>query len=145
MILPDINVWLALAVSNHGHHAAAVRWLATHHAPASLAFCRATQQGYLRLLSNDRMMKNYSLPPLTNARAWDCYEALRQDDRVTFLAEPGGIEPLWHDLAARDTASGKLWMDAFLAAFAVAGGHEIVTFDSGFRQFAGLKLHLLPS
>ena len=70
---------------------------------------------------------------------------LRQDERVTFLAEPGGIELLWHDFATRATASSKLWRDAFLAAFAVAGGHEPVTFDSGFRQFAGLKLNLLTS
>lgn len=145
MMLPDINVWIALTVSNHEHHAASVRWLETQQAPASIAFCRVTQQGCLRLLSNAKMMKGYGLPPLTNAEAWASYQALLEDDRMTFLAEPGGLEPLWRDFGARDTASTKLWMDAFLAAFAVAGKHELVSFDSGFRQFAGLKLQRLKS
>ena len=145
MTLPDINVWIALTVSNHEHHAASLQWLETQQAPASLAFCRVTQQGYLRLLSNAKMMEGYGLPPLTNAEAWASYQALLADDRMTFLAEPGGMETVWRDYGARDTPSTKLWMDAFLAAFAVVGGHELATFDAGFRKFAGLKLQLLTS
>jgi hypothetical protein len=34
-------------------------------------------------------------------------------------------------------------MDAYLAAFACAGGFQLVTTDSGFRQFRGLDLLLL--
>ncbi len=143
MTLPDINVWVALTVSNHEHHATSVRWLETQQAPASLGFCRVTQQGYLRLLSNEKMMKGYGLPPLTNAQAWNSYQALLADYRMTFVPEPGAIEPAWRDFGARDAASTKLWMDAFLAAFAVVGGHRVVTFDAGFRKFAGLKLQLL--
>ena len=145
MLLPDINFWIGLAVSNHEHHPAAARWLAKQQARDAVAFCRVTQQGYLRLLSNENMMTGYRLPPLSNAQVWASYQALVADDRITFLAEPAGIEPRWRDFGARDTASTKLWMDAFLAAFAVAGNHELVTFDSGFRQFAGLKFHLLKS
>jgi len=145
MTLPDINTWLALVVSNHEHHATSLRWLETQQAPASIAFCRATQQGYLRLLCNEKLMKGYGLPTLTNAQALNSYQALLEDDRMTFLPEPDGLEPVWWDFAARDTASTKLWMDAFLAAFVVVGGHELVTFDAGFRQFAGLKLQLLTS
>ena len=145
MTLPDINVWVALTVSNHEHHAAAVRWLETQQALVSLAFCRVTQQGYLRLLSNAKMMSGYGLPPLTNAPAWASYQALLADDRVTFLAEPGGIEPLWRDFGARDPASTKLWMDAFLAAFAISSGLRFVTLDADFKSFVaqGLDLVLL--
>jgi predicted nucleic acid-binding protein len=34
-------------------------------------------------------------------------------------------------------------MDAYLAAFALAGGHQMVTNDTAFRQFSGLDLVLL--
>jgi hypothetical protein len=36
-------------------------------------------------------------------------------------------------------------MDAYLAAFALAGGYRLVTIDAGFTQFAGLDLVLLGS
>ena len=36
-------------------------------------------------------------------------------------------------------ASPKLWMDAYLAAFAIAGGCQLVTTDQGFAQFPSLR------
>jgi hypothetical protein len=39
-------------------------------------------------------------------------------------------------------ASPKLWMDSYLAAFAVAGGYRMVTIDGAYGQFRGLDLHL---
>lgn len=143
MILPDINVWIALAVSNHEHHPAAVRWLDSQLEVGAIAFCRVTQQGFLRLLSNQKMMERCGLPPMPNAQVWGAYQALMMDDRITFLPEPDGIEPLWKNFAARETTSTKLWMDAFLAAFAVTGEHTLATFDTAFRQFGGLKLVVL--
>lgn len=52
MRLCDSNVWLALALSKHVHHIAAREWLETVDEPASVLFCRATQQTFLRLLTN---------------------------------------------------------------------------------------------
>ena len=43
----------------------------------------------------------------------------------------------------RDTASPKLWMDAYLAAFALTGGYRMVTTDTAFRQFQGLDVLVL--
>ena len=40
-------------------------------------------------------------------------------------------------------ASPKLWMDAYLAAFTVAGGYQLVTTDKGFKQFKGLDILVL--
>lgn len=83
-------------------------------------------------------------PPLTNRQAWSAYETLLADERITFRAdEPAGVEPLWRALAVRGTASPKLWMDAYLAAFALAGQHRMVTTDAAFRQFRGLDLQVL--
>ena len=143
-MLCDSNVWLALALSGHVHHHAARDWLETVEEPASLLFCRATQQALLRLLTNASVLRPYGNPPLTNREAWSAHEALLADDRITFLPdEPAGVEPLWKELAVRGTASPKQWMDAYLAAFALAGGLRMVTTDAAFRQFRGLELLLL--
>ena len=53
------------------------------------------------------------------------------------------MEARWLALASRDTASPKLWMDAYLAGFSLAGGYRMVTNDSGYSQFEGLKLLIL--
>ena len=74
------------------------------------------------------------------------YEALLTDFRVAFRAdEPGKLDEYWTQYALHDSASGKLWMDAYLAAFARAAKFEMVTFDRAFQQFDGLRLTLLST
>lgn len=144
MNLCDSNVWLALVLSKHVHSAKARRWFEAIDEVASVAFCRQTQQTVLRLLTNDAVLRPYGNPPLSNREAWAVLEALMEDDRVMLVTEePSGLDSGWRDFALRDTASPKLWMDAYLAAFAVAAGHRMVTTDVAFRQFAGLDLLVL--
>jgi predicted nucleic acid-binding protein len=86
----------------------------------------------------------YGNPPLSNREAWAAYEALLADDRVMLRAdEPPGIEARWRELTLRDTASPKLWMDAYLAAFSISAGYRMVTTDAAFGQFPGLDLVLV--
>lgn len=87
------------------------------------------------------MLAPYGNLPLTNRQAWQAYEALLSDDRIVFRGEePAGLDVRWKQFAVRSTASPKLWMDAYLAAYALAGGHRLVTTDVAFRQFRGLDL-----
>lgn len=144
MTLCDTNVWLALVLSKHLHHGAVRTWLASIHEPGSLLFCRATQQSLLRLLTNVSVLSPYGNPALTNREAWGIYQQLLEDDRIVFLPqESPALEAQWRKWAVRGTASPKLWMDAYLAAFAKAGGFRLVTTDGAFRQFAGLEVMLL--
>jgi uncharacterized protein len=144
--LCDSNVWLALALSGHMHHATARAWLDTVDEPASVLFCRATQQTLLRLLTNAAVLAPYGNPPLTNAEAWAAYEAFTSDDRIAFKAEePAGLEVRWRDYARVRQASPKLWMDAYLGAFAHSEGCRMVTTDAAFRKFQGLDLVLLET
>ncbi|MBL9130731.1 MAG: PIN domain-containing protein [Verrucomicrobiaceae bacterium] len=145
MKLPDTNLWLALSLSGHTHHAAAAAWLAEEHEPDSLLFCRSTQQSLLRLLTTVGVMSLYGLPPLSNAEAWAVYDAFIADDRIQFQAEPPGLEKVWKKFAARRMASPKLWMDAYLAAFAITSGAQLVTTDKAFTQFAGLDVKVLAA
>jgi len=137
--LPDTNVWLALALSKHTFHAAARDWLSEQSAPASILFCRSTVQSFLRLLSTEAVLRPYGLPPLTNAAAWGIYHGFRSDSRIGYADEPKGIDELWKMLAVRETASPKLWMDAYLAAFALRGDYVCVTTDDAFKQFKSLN------
>lgn len=91
-------------------------------------------------------MAPYGSPPLTNLQAWAVYESLLADYRADFqYHEPREIERHWREFALRDTASVKLWMDAYLAAFARASGYQMVTTDKAFSQFANLDLVLLSA
>ena len=144
MNLCDSNIWLALALSKHVHHTKAKRWFEAVDQARSVAFCRQTQQTVLRLLTHAAVLAPYGNPPLSNREAWAVVEALMGDDRVVFVAqEPPGLDSRWTDFALGDAASPKLWMDAYLAAFAAAAGHRMVTTDAAFRQFDGLELLVL--
>ena len=144
MNLCDANVWLALALSRHVHHRTSRRWFESVAEGRTILFCRATQQTLLRLLTNSSVLAPYGNPPLTNRQAWNAFEAFAADGRVVLRSdEPPQLESRWRQLAARDTASPKLWMDAYRAAFAISDGLRLVTTDIDFRQFAGLDCLVL--
>jgi predicted nucleic acid-binding protein len=81
---------------------------------------------------------------LTNTQAWATYDAFIRDNRIVLATdEPPNLDKRWREFAERSTASPKLWMDAYLAAFALAAGHRFVTTDRAFRQFRELDLLVL--
>jgi toxin-antitoxin system PIN domain toxin len=137
--LPDVNVWVALAVAEHFHHAAAKAWFDAAQ-DDSIAFCRITQMGFLRLLSNPRVMAEDALTP---ARAWRALDGFYRDSRILFATEPPGMEASWRALTRPRAQGANFWTDAYLAAFASAAGQTLVTFDRGFGGFDKLKLRLL--
>jgi toxin-antitoxin system PIN domain toxin len=143
MLLADSNIWLALALSKHDFHNAARDWLAEQTAPASVLFCRSTQQSFLRLLTTQAILARYGLPALRNKAAWRTYERIRADKRIGWIEEPSGLEALWKRLAGGAQPSPKVWMDAYLAAFAITGEYQMVTTDAAFKQFKALDLILL--
>jgi uncharacterized protein len=131
IFLPDVNVWVALVFDHHDHHATALSWMAAI-GGESLAFCRMTQQGLLRLATNGRVMREHVL---TLSQAWAIYDRISADSRVFFAPEPLGIEGRWRQLTQAEQPSTHLWNDAYLAAFVACAGYEAVTFDRGFEQF----------
>jgi toxin-antitoxin system PIN domain toxin len=144
MLLADTNIWLALALSKHVFHRAVRAWFARRKPPEAVLFCRSTQQSFLRLLTTSAVLAPYGIPPLSNKAAWSAYEGFRADHRIAWADEPHGLETHWKKLAAGPRPSPKLWIDAYLAAFALAGGYRIVTTDKAFKQFSRLGLIFLP-
>lgn len=143
MLLADSNVWLALALSKHDFHATGRAWFARQKPPEVVLFCRSTQQSFLRLLTTSAVLAPYGLPPLSNKAAWSTYEAFLADERISWVEEPRGLDSLWKKLASGTRPSPKLWIDAYLAAFAMAGRYQFVTTDKAFKQFKGLDLVML--
>ena len=143
MKLPDVNICLALTLSKHSHHAAASSWLQSEE--QHLCFCPATQEGLVRLLTTAEVLARYGNPPLTNREAWRVYDQFMEDDRIAFFNEPEGLEETWKAFALRESSSPKLWMDAYLAAFALTSGCQMVTTDKAFSQFKGVKTLVLKS
>jgi len=121
-----VNVWFALAHEIHPHHNSAIAWERSLPADAVLVFCRFTQLGLLRLLTNSAAMQS---DVLTQAEAWKLFDKLLQLSTAKMLDEPRGVEAIFRKRADRAEVSTKHWADAYLAAFAESAGLTLTTFD----------------
>src|SRR5262249_4967336 len=117
MLLPDVNVWLALIFNAHVHHPSALAWIRSLSGDVAY-FCRVTQMGFLRLANNPKVFPNDAV---SAAAAWQLYDTTRSDPRVSFAVEPVGLESAWRQFTGGQQFSPKLWNDAYLAAFALTG------------------------
>jgi toxin-antitoxin system PIN domain toxin len=129
-LFPDINVWVALTYEGHVHHAIAAAWFADLSPNATLAFCRFTQFGLLRLLTTAAVMGD---EVMTQSQAWTVYDRWLQDPRVSLVDEPVGIETRFRALTRLRHPATKDWADSFLVAFATVGQLTLVTFDRRLR------------
>lgn len=81
--------------------------------------------------------------PLTNLEAWLALDRLMEDDSAGFEREPAGLDHVWRQFSEFQTPSPKVWMDAYLVAFAISGGRRLVALDKNFRNFESIGLDLL--
>jgi len=141
-VLADVNVWLATLVADHPHHVVATEWWRRELLPSKgqVAFCRITQLGLLRLLTNERVMGRQRK---TIREAWSIYERVLSRRPVIFAPEPERTEARLAEHCRLGGASSKFWTDAYLAAFARAGSFGLVTFDRDFERYPALDLTLL--
>ncbi|HXP84349.1 MAG TPA: TA system VapC family ribonuclease toxin [Bryobacteraceae bacterium] len=137
--LADVNVWIALTNPGHQHRSSAAEWFSAS-APDLIAFCRTTQKGLLRLLTNRHVM---GANVLNAEDAWDVYDDFFKTGRVRFAEEPPGIERAWREATRGPHTGPNFWTDAYLAAFAIAAGYTVVTFDRGFKRHTAVRLRLL--
>jgi len=125
-LFPDVNVWLALVHEIHPHHNATAEWSMSLDSDAVAYFCRFTQLGLLRLLTNEAAM---GADVLTQCEAWEAFDLLVADPRNRMIGEPAGIDPAFRQQTYSKQASTKQWADGYLAAFAEIAGIQLVTFD----------------
>lgn len=144
--LIDINVWLALSWGLHSSSPAAHRWLASLPRNGTrLLFCRITQLGLLRLLTNKAVMGE---SVVTVEAAFAVFDRWSEDPRVEFQPEPHGLDPVLRRAAAEFAKkhAPKAVMDAYLAGFAETAGATLVTFDKALARLARRRgsAHVLP-
>lgn len=58
-------------------------------------------------------------------------------------SEPANVEAPWKQFTHGRQFTPKLWNDAYLAAFALSGNLELVTFDKAFRQYPNVACTIL--
>jgi toxin-antitoxin system PIN domain toxin len=141
--LLDVNVWLALAFPAHPHHRRALAAYQEATPARQACFCRTTQQGFLRVATNIPFLRLCNIAAVTNESALATLDDLMAQPPVAYREEPTGLFPIWRRLGALPSASTKVWMDAYLAAFAAAGQLELVTLDQGFSKFPGVSVTIL--
>jgi len=126
-----VNVWFALVHEIHPHHGIVKTWGESLDSDAIVYFCRFTQLGLLRLLTNRSAMGEDAL---TQSQAWSAFDALLANPGNRMMEEPPGFDPLFRHHTNRDEVSTKQWADGYLAAFALGAGIKLVTLD---RALAG--------
>lgn len=136
--LVDVNVWLALATPGHTHHQSALRWF--EETGNRLYFCRVTQMGFLRLVTNRRVMDISTISP---ERAWAVLALFMDDSRIGFATEPAGLEDAWRMQTRGHHQGHNFWTNAYLAAFASAADLTLLTFDRAFARRKGLHVRVL--
>ena len=96
--------------------------------------------GTLRILTQRAAMKEDTL---SAEEFWHGWDMMMGDDRFLRVEEPRGIETAWRGITAAIRKGQCAETDAYLAAFAQAGGWSLVTFDRGLRRFPGLHAEIL--
>lgn len=139
--LPDINVWIALSAPDHEHRARADRYWHEEAAPR-LAITTVTMLGIARVCSAAPIFAGHALTP---GAAWGAIQGWLGYSQVAYLYEPEGCRNRLDALVSAGLVTHRTWTDAYLAAFAMAAGLRLVSFDSDFRRFPDLYLlHLTP-
>ena len=137
---PDLNVWLALSVARHSHSADAWKWVNLLPQETRLIFCRYTQIGLLRLLTNQVVMGDQTL---TLRKAWSVYDRWLADPRVEFYPEPRGVDAEFREATELfATKPASKWIgDCWLLASANSIKATLVTFDRALYQQARKQGH----
>jgi uncharacterized protein len=141
----DTNVWLAATFPKHIFYPLAQKALAQCTPALPAVWCRSTEQSFMRLASTPSVQRTYDALGQTNRSVWQALDTLQALPQVTWRDEAPGVLAQWRSVAALDSASPKVWMDAYLAAFAMQAGLQMVTLDRDFKNYVkqGLDLKLL--
>jgi uncharacterized protein len=134
--LPDINIWLALAVEEHPHHHAAKDYWndcqeRAGKAARKLWFCRTTMLGFVRLLAQPKVMGPGAL---SLAKAYGLYWQWLDHEQIDLLVEPNTCDAHLTALLAATTYAPRLWTDLYLGAVSEASGLRLVSFDTDFAK-----------
>ena len=132
---PDLNVWLALSDGKSTNNKACWKWFRTIAPNDRVLFCRFTQIGLLRLLSNKAVMGSETL---TLEEAWNAYDCFANDPRIEMRNEPRDIGATFRKMTMhfRGQSASKMVGDCYLLAYSATCGATLATFDKGLLELA---------
>jgi uncharacterized protein len=137
ILLPDVNVLVALMWESHLHHVAARRWFARIGDDA-VATCSVTQTGFVRVSSNTSVLAEAI--SVREATAILSVVVNRPNHRL--LPDDRGY--IDNPLVPHDRLVGHRQVtDAHLIAIARAHGAHVVTFDNGMKALGDSSVQVL--
>lgn len=123
-------------VADHPHHSQVKAALSQRDSESPAVFCRATEQSYLRSVITPKLFAYYRADSMTNSRTIRNFsDFLSQLPIISLHEKPADMRALWPKMAAHERPSPKVWMVAYLAAFAISEKLSLTTLDSYFTAF----------
>ena len=137
MLLPDVNVLIYAhiedSISDHKEYADWVTRLAT--GPEPFALSVLVLSGFIRIVTNPRVLA----PPSTLDRAFAFVSSLVERPTARIVGPGPDHLEIFETLCRESGATGKLVADAQHAAIALEHGCTMVSTDSDFSRFPGLR------
>ena len=137
MLLPDVNVLIYAHVKDstpdHAKYADWVVRLATGAEPFALSIL--VLSGFIRIVTNPQIFP----APSTLGQAFDFVSSLVARPNARIVGPGPDHLDLFEQLCRESRATGKLVADAQHAAIAVEYGCTMVSTDSDFSRFPGLR------
>lgn len=136
MRIVDTSVLLPAVSPSLPQHAAARTALeAAINGERTVGLTWVVVNAFLRLTTKPGLFES----PLSIGEAWELVDAWREHPNVRVVQETQEHARLWSDLLRGAGAGGDLTTDAWIAAIAMAHGASVLTLDSDFARFPGLR------
>jgi hypothetical protein len=134
--LVDLNVLLYAVNSDSPHHAAALAWWEEAlNGDESVALPWVVLLGFLRITTSPRIFSR----PLSLEAAVARLDAWLAVDLVHIAREKDDHWEVLRGILSESGTAGNLTTDAHLAALALTHDATLVTFDTDFARFKGLR------
>jgi len=136
MILPDINILIyAHDSTSRNHEVARAWWQDTLRQPRPVGMAWTTIVGFVRLMTNHRVMAN----PMAVSEATERARSWLAQPQVQLLTPGERHAEVFFGLLERLGTAGDLTTDAHLAALAIEYQAEIASTDRDFARFPGVR------
>lgn len=136
MQLPDVNVLIYAHRRESPEHELYAHWLTRlAEGPEPFGLSELGASGFVRIVTNSRIWDE----PTPTEGALQFIDHLRQRSNARLLTHSSASWDIFAQLCVMVRARGKLVADAYYAALAIEHGCELVTADSDFARFPGLR------
>jgi toxin-antitoxin system PIN domain toxin len=136
MLLPDVNVLIYAHRRESPEHERYAEWLTQlAEGPEPFALSELGASGFVRIVTNARIWDEAT----ATQDALEFIERLRARSNARLLTHGPASWDIFARLCVAARARGKLVADAYHAALAIEHGCELVTADSDFVRFPGLR------